>query len=391
MVARPTRRPIWFHGVMRTRCLPLIAWLALAGCGGATATPSAPAAPVTVTLPLAQANVAAPACAPSMLDCSRVPCLFVDRSWGRDDYFSSERACNTGSRTSCAAAAIRLTRGDGVQVDRDRARDFFQRACTAKIPLACLDDALLGDKTRLFDVASTLCDAGTGDACYEAGMDIGFGAAATTHSPAERAAFFTRACDLGNAGGCMRLAFHYGTGLGVTKNDAKSYELASHACSCGDDLGCSAEADLLRLGLGVAKNTARAFTILETLCAEDVGASCVHLGRMYALGEHGAPDLAKARSLYADACAGRERNPEGGSGCVQLGNLYFEGTGADADDAKAASYYDLACRSRVAAGCGHLARMLRAGRGITADPGRANALAKWACDHGDAKVCDQTE
>ena len=87
-------------------------------------------------------------------------------------------------------------------------------------------------------------------ACVEAGLDIAFGEAARTHTPTERARFFERACDDGVALGCVRLAFHYGTGLGVTRDYQRAYELMDRGCRCHEDMGCSGVAWLLREGHG---------------------------------------------------------------------------------------------------------------------------------------------
>ena len=54
---------------------------------------------------------------------------------------------------------------------------------------------------------------------------------------------------------------------------------------------------------------------------------------------------------------------------------------------RAARLFEGACAAGSAAGCGNLAVMLRDGRGVPADPSRAQALARAACHAGNDRSC----
>jgi uncharacterized protein len=347
---------------------------------------AAPAASTKITADVDPTPRAAAVCAPSRLHCNKHGCIYELADWARESFESHASSCESGNVEACAAAGAALALGEGVGVDPTRAEQLLARACDQKISLACVDRLKVRKTAVLADWAA-LCDRDIGEACVEAGLDIGFGEASKAHTPAERATYFDRACHLGVANGCTRLAFHYGTGLAVSKDDKKSYELMSKACECGDDTGCSGMAYHLRNGKGVERDYVRAREMLDDLCARDVAASCVHLGKIYEVGAGVAVDLSKAVSLYEHACNGVDGNRETFQGCEALGLLYRQGLGVPHDDARAVELFKKACDIGIPDACGDLARIYRDGIVVQKDAARAAQLFDWACNHGDASSC----
>ena len=326
---------------------------------------------------------AAQVCAASVLQCSIHGCMFVRADWLAKPIEVQHAACT--NEHQCLAYGARLALAEGVAYDDAQARSALSTACDAHDSLGCIDLAKLQNPT--FEHFAAMCEQGTGEACLEAGNEIRFGAAGKTHTPGDGARYYQRACERGVGNACARLGFHYGTGLGVTRDDRRAYELFNHACDCHDDVGCSGLGYLLRDGQGVKKDTARAQAIFEDLCSRDVLGSCVHLGAMYADGTGVSVDLEHARALYTRACDGRVRVPEGAQGCTELGLLYRRGTGVPRDDSRAFEFFKEACDVQVHNGCAELGRMYRDGLGTARDIARARQLLTWACDHGATGAC----
>jgi TPR repeat protein len=359
----------------------VLSQLACAPAGTTTPTVNLQTPVPTQPTPVATGDM----CARSRLACSSHGCFFVSDGDHTEPLERQSTACAKGGADACVAYGARLALGEDVARDVEGATRAFSSACTAGSSLGCVDHMKITH--RPFEELARSCDARVGEACLEAGNDIGWGAAAATHTPADRARYFQRACDLGIAVGCTRLAFHYGTGLAVTRDDRHSFQLYEKACRCHDDTGCSGVGVLVRDGAGVPQDYARAMTIFAELCARKVAASCTHLGEMYQYGQGVAVDLARARELYEGSCADRARNPEGGQGCVALGELFRDGRGVTVDDHRAFELFDQACHGKVPAGCGNLGLFYRDGRAVARDVMRAQTLLDYACNHGDAEAC----
>jgi hypothetical protein len=72
-----------------------------------------------------------------------------------------------------------------------------------------------------------------GDAAYQAGLKAANGLG-RPQDEAEAARLFLQAADLGHSGAQQQLAFHYGSGRGVTKNPAEAYKWLALAARQGE-------------------------------------------------------------------------------------------------------------------------------------------------------------
>ncbi len=102
----------------------------------------------------------------------------------------------------------------------------------------------------------------------------------------------------------------------------------------------------------------------------------------YESGEGVTRDLARAVSLYQQACDGGEA-----AGCSNLGALYESGEGVPQNSAHAATLFQQACDGGYAPGCNNLGVMYGKGEGVTQDLARAASLYEQACYGGDAWGC----
>ncbi len=74
-------------------------------------------------------------------------------------------------------------------------------------------------------------------------------------------------------------------------------------------------------------------------------------------------------------------------GCTNLGDLFEHGTGTTADPVKAAALYKQACDAEEPNACVHLGEYFFEGRGVTKDAAKAIVLFKSACTAGSSLGC----
>lgn len=130
------------------------------------------------------------------------------------------------------------------------------------------------------------------------------------------AKIWQKACESGEAHGCIRLGFLYQSGKGVEQNDAKAGKFYQKACDTGELSSCDSLASLYQN----SGEHAKAAAIFERACEKGFGLSCYNLAQIYEAGNGVAPDESKALSLYVKAC-------ERGYGvvCYYPGGIYESG------------------------------------------------------------------
>jgi len=109
---------------------------------------------------------------------------------------------------------------------------------------------------------------------------------------------------------------------------------------------------------------------------------CSSLGTLYEAGTGVPQDLARATSLYREACDG-----DGAVGCFKLAQLHFSGTGVAQDFAQADTLYDRACDRGHAEGCFKRGEMYANGTGVDRLPWRADREFRRACRLGYQEAC----
>lgn len=183
-------------------------------------------------------------------------------------------------------------------------------------------------------------------------------------------------CDKGHAGSCGALGAMLATGRGAERDAAKAAEVLKKACDGGDAPGC------VRLGMLTAdKDAAAAAKLFEKGCNDGEAAGCGQLGKAYLAGKGVSADPAKAAQLLDQGCDGGDIQ-----GCAAAGPLYAEGKGVQADLAKALQYYRRACDGGDAPSCGAVGQMFESGRGTGKNPIIAGMYYMRGCvrAHGDS-------
>jgi len=106
--------------------------------------------------------------------------------------------------------------------------------------------------------------------------------------------------------------------------------------------------------------------------------SCTLLSAMLATGQGVAKNVDRARKLAHGACEAGYSD-----GCVWLGTIDDEARQHE----NAVASYERACAAGAGRGCTLLAAMVRVGRGLAADSGRARQLLERGCASGDVEAC----
>ena len=341
----------------------------------------------------------------------------------------SQGTCSGGDFEDCFDLGQRYRLGLGVQIDLDRAAEFYKLACDGEHAEGCERIRMLGfmyrdgdgvpqdspRAARLFELA---CNGGDARACWLLAYmnEQGNGVPMDKELAAQ---MYERACKGGNAAGCSNLGYMYEEGEGVPMDKERAAELYGQACDGASAVGCLWLGFQYRDGEGVPQDMARAAQLFGRACDGKDATGCRFLGFRYRDGEGVPQDTSRAAQLFGRACDGgdaracwllaymteqgngvpldRERAAElyqqacdGGdaSGCANLGHLYYRGEGVPLDRERAAELYQQACDGGDASGCFSLGDLYEAGTGVSMDRARAAELYEQACDGEDAAGCN---
>jgi TPR repeat protein len=163
--------------------------------------------------------------------------------------------------------------------------------------------------------------------------ELGRAYAANRQMP-EAMGAWRKAADKGSTSAMVELGVLYGTGNGVTKDEAQARKLFERAADAGNPRGVSNLAALS--GGGAASDPARARELLAK-SAETNAEAQYQLGLMMADGTGGPRDDARARSLFEKAAA--QNHP---GALERMGAFTQEGRGGPKDSSAAKAYYERA-------------------------------------------------
>lgn len=261
-----------------------------------------------------------------------------------------ERTCDAGFGRACANLADRIEEGRAPGYDPLRMQPLRERACDLFEPYACIQAGYELTQTdppetlgalRRFEIACDLgladgcyragavmrdatdiafgwrarqeafgrgCDGGVADSCYEVAIGLvygedGTGSLADPGEQAQGVTMLDRLCTERDPWACSDLGYLYAEGIAVSRDPARSAELAARACALGSAVGCNNLAVHLATADGVAQTLPQAAHYYEQGCAGGSGLACLNLGEMLAGDALGAPDPARAQAAFLKACA----------------------------------------------------------------------------------------
>jgi TPR repeat protein/thiol-disulfide isomerase/thioredoxin len=239
---------------------------------------------------------------------------------------------------ACATIAMLADHGDGVLHDRNRAWEYAWRGCDARDAKACFLKATIG-ATGQESAANVL------ESC------CGF-AGRSSSDPA-----------VGEC--CTELSWHYHLGTGVSKDPAKSAELADKACRLGSSSGCVQLGSLYYDGEGVRRDASKALALWQPACERGDGQGCAHAGAAYFDGDHVPRDRRMAAEFWEKGCA------VGNADCC-----YYLGTGVVGSSptarARAAAYLKKGCEGGRTEACTEYGKLISES-GVATESSSANA------------------
>lgn len=334
------------------------------------------------------------------------------------------RACDGGDAFGCTALGELLLRGDGVGKDEATAAKLFDQSCNANSAAACSDLAALyldgrvvkQDVSRAITMLQKGCQ-GDYPASYQSCALLALAYHKGLGVPKDQTRSWDldrRACEYGNIGAsCTRIA----ASLPSTEYDSIR-EHYQTGCALGDSDGCIGLAQVLK----ERGKRSEAFGVLSHSCLDrQMRETCAIAGVWAKKGEHGSEaDPKKGAELYAAGCKLDDKDScnLGGqlayeledyatalpllaracdlgeaSGCNYLAKAQQDGLGATADETKALATFQRSCDMPVGDDGKHGAQSYGcAGAGFLAqklgDASRANALLKKGCDWGNQEACD---
>ena len=211
----------------------------LLGCGPALPVPVAPPPPAEV------APAPPPPEAPAALP-FRLPCA-------GDDLAGCTSACNDKVVEDCVTLGVMYLEGTVVPLDRGRAVELFQGACTGDSARGCmrLADAYHAEIVPVSSSSATpldphheevllyrrACEGGANLGCVVAGRAFVSGHG-VVRDPEQAVKLFGRVCDRGNAEACLELGKLVQGGDGTTRSPERALGLFRKACGLGLQEGC---------------------------------------------------------------------------------------------------------------------------------------------------------
>jgi hypothetical protein len=320
----------------RLAALSLLATLAGAGCV-LEAPPSTPHEDAALGAP-------DPRC--SIERAQRPPHL---AKFGADDAVTCDAECVRGPAASCLASGSILERSRTLPRDPARARIAYERGCSYGVGAACTRAA-----RRLRD------------GVYDA---------------AKLYASFRRACELGDAEGCVELERLAARGVGIKADPEGARRELLRRCDAGLGSACSALAELTSDAPGK-------LALQEQACTRGDGAACLGLARAEesaTLPAGAQRDGKRILERHTRACELGEPD-----GCARAAAILDEGLfGVAPDRARAFAMFDAACDDGLDGACIDVGALLDLGDGVAPDRERGRALLDAICTPSPALCFDR--
>ncbi len=244
-------------------------------------------------------------------------------------------------------------------------------------------DQVLRDRPQAADLFQRACDLGDARGCTRlAGMHLD-GDAAVSGDRDFAESLLDRGCEMENAQSCIQLADNFRRG-------ALAVELYQQVCDRDEPEGCMKLGTMLQEGRQTRADPERAATLFEQACDAEFRAACTRLGESFAEGIGVTQDVDRAVELYREACR------EIMAACFNLAELYTEGVGVEQDPARAAVFYQTACDGRAEIGgrvdgvgeaCARVGDLYANGTGVERDLNRASRAFSRACRLDYTEAC----
>lgn len=294
---------------------------------------------------------------------------------GVHDVFDPAKAaqsCQAGNMNVCAWLGIATWSGIGIPADKVKGDALLDRACTAKIDVACLAKAdglfefadvcgaseyctaqelSMNRDTRMralghtINVAACLDEVTRGAACFNAGQLVRIGFDLRKDEKAARG-LYGLGCEQGHGNSCRMLAEMAAGGLGGPADGSLAFLSAGAACELKAKDACAYALYLHQEGKAGDVKEADLADVTQRGCDAGTAVLCMAAA---AYAEKSLPDAAAAARLgefLQRACDAK--TPKA---CLALGSRLYNGTNMPKDAAAARTAFVKACDQRAASGC----------------------------------------
>lgn len=219
-----------------------------------------------------------------------------------------EQAAQLGERTAAYCLGKIYEKGDGVEKDSKKAIEYYEKAAeqgrvASMVKLAEIyENDLDGEKDlkKAVEWYEQAANKGNRRAMYMAGRYYLRGENGIEKDVRKAFAFFKQAAHLGNINAMHKLGMCYRNGIGVRKNNKKSFEWHKKSAA-KEKISMRYLAADYQFGKGTKRDLAKAAEWYDK--AIDLGdrVSMYRLGQMYEMGEGVVKDKIKAQELYKKA------------------------------------------------------------------------------------------
>lgn len=121
---------------------------------------------------------------------------------------------------------------------------------------------------------TSACEGGQAEMCRALGASYAFGRAPAEKDEVRATRLYERACELGDAAGCLFAGQMYEYAHGVIKDDARATGLYQKACDVGWAPGCYNLAIMIEAGRGVPADRVRALALYRGACQAGAKQAC---------------------------------------------------------------------------------------------------------------------
>lgn len=163
------------------------------------------------------------------------------------EFILLEKACKFSEGAACAIL------GSVSSNDKEKQLSYYQKSCEFNYALGCEREAVLGDNGLRLDKN------------YKKSIDL-----------------YTKACNLDKKAAinsCVKLAKAYFSGVFVTRDADKAYDLFDDACTNGSGESCSYLANYFYNSIVAKDDNQKYYDTIKKSCDYEYGPGCIYLGK----------------------------------------------------------------------------------------------------------------
>lgn len=163
------------------------------------------------------------------------------------EFILLEKACKFSEGAACAIL------GSVSSNDKEKQLSYYQKSCEFNYALGCEREAVLGDNGLRLDKN------------YKKSIDL-----------------YTKACNLDKKAAinsCVKLAKAYFSGVFVTGDADKAYDLFDEACTNGSGESCSYLANYFYNSIVAKDDNQKYYDTIKKSCVYEYGPGCIYLGK----------------------------------------------------------------------------------------------------------------